>query len=155
MSRLMVSTVLITLFMGISQTGQCAAEATKLGGEIFDNEKLLEMIEAENSLKVIITKIDSSSCRFNADTKNLNLIRQACKKATWKSDDVDTLQIRIMKEYDRTKDSMKLAVDRFLNVCLNWDGGDYEAAMRELMRLGQGVVPFLLTHWQEENPLKR
>ena len=147
--------ILLAMLLGVSRLGMCAAEPNKLGGEIFDNEKLLEMIDAGASLKVILVKIDSSTTRFNGDTKNLILVLQSCKKATWTQTDVDALQVRVMKECDKTKADTKAAVDRFLNVCLNWDSGDYDAAMRELMRLGQGTVPFLLQHWQEENPLKR
>jgi HEAT repeat protein len=124
-------------------------------GEALMNKEVLEMVKDGVSLDVILQKIVNSQCHFDDTSAALREVQKSCNEAKWDTKDVGILQKKIMEVANLDQKRLKELVSRALNNFDNADPKEYELMMRELMREGRTVVPFLLAHLEEESERKR
>lgn len=126
--------------------------------EVFDDEKLIKLLEAGLSWTVIQRKIDVSESFLTDSTDQMMKIQQTAKKAGVLTDgDINNLQLKILEVASKQKDQVKNGVTKFMNAAVNSKPGEqeYDAAMRDVLRVGAACVPELRTYLQSENELKR
>lgn len=126
--------------------------------EVFDDEKLIKLLEAGLSWTVIQRKIDVSESFLTDSTEQMMRIQQTAKKAGVLTDgDINNLQLKILEVASKQKDLVKNGVTKFMNAAVNSKPGEqeYDAAMRDVLRVGAACVPELRTYLQSENELKR
>lgn len=126
--------------------------------EVFDNEKLIKLLEAGLSWTVIKKKIEVSENFLNASAEEMVRIQAAAKKAgALTPTDIDGLQLKILEVASQQKDQIKNIVTKFINAAVNSKPGEqeYDAALRDVLRVGSASIPELRPYLQSENELKR
>lgn len=145
-----VAVLALLLAGGISRSARAS--------EVFDNEKLIKLLEAGLSWTVIKKKIEVSENFLNASADEMVKIQDAAKKAgALTPTDIDSLQLKILEVASQQKDQIKNIVTKFINAAVNSKPGEqeYDAAMRDVVRVGSAAIPELRPYLQSENELKR
>jgi len=124
-------------------------------GEILDNAKLKDVLKAGISLSVVEDMIKTSTTQFKYESSEIVDISKAAKEGNMPQADIDRLLKIVIAEANKGQTRLKEMVVRFLNMCVNGNEQEYGAMMRQLLREGKAIVPYLMAHIEEENEKKR
>ena len=146
-----------TFFLGALFTGFLGLCGTLQAVEILTNEKLLKAVQAGVSLDVILNLINDNltNSQFDSSTDALIALQEAGIKGAWKPEQISTLQTKIIDVAKLDTKRINGLVSKALNVFENSDENEYEQVMRELVRVGMGIVPELLKNMEQESERKR
>jgi len=134
-----------------------AFSTTVRSAEIYDNEKLLKAVSKGVALDVILDKIraDAQNCHFDSSNDALIAIQDAGKAGGWPADDIKVLQKKVIEIAGLDQKRLKELVDRAQNVWENADPAEYDLMIRQLMKEGKSVVPYVLKQLEQESERKR
>ncbi|MCY3023736.1 MAG: HEAT repeat domain-containing protein [Planctomycetota bacterium] len=134
-------------------------------GEVLDNAKILKMAKDGVAIEVILKLMEpgpnpaeraqASNCRFDSSSEAMSEVQKACKDGGWKPEDVTKLQTKIIELANKDQKYLKELVDRALNVFRNADDLEYSLIMRQLVREGKRVVPYLQNKLDVEDERER
>jgi len=124
--------------------------------ELLDNEDLIQMLKAGISLVVIVKKVEQDSTPiFISDSNELIKIKKAAEEGAMGKAEVDRLLELVITTANKSKTNLRGMVTRLVNLCENFVEAEYESLMRELLRQGKTVVPYLLEQIEAESERKR